>query len=174
MYICAMKLNEGKDRFIKSWGSLGSKWGINRTMAQIHALFLITSEPLSAEDIMERLKMSRGNVNMNVRTLIDWGLLFKEHKTGERKEYFRGEKDIWTITRKVISVRRQKELEPMLRVLKDLEQINDPENKNESKEFNKRIKEIKKFAEHADKTLEKFSKSEENWFLNKFIKLMIN
>jgi len=170
-----MELSEAKEKFINSWGSLGSKWGINRTMAQIHALFLISEEPLSAEEIMDILNISRGNANMNIRTLIDWGLVYKEYKTGERKEFFIGEKDIWTATRKVIRIRQQKELEPMLQVLNDLTQnnrINPSENnKDEVKLFTEQIKNIQSFAIQADKTLTKVSNSEENWFWKTFLKL---
>ena len=83
-----MDLQEGKEKFIQSWGALGSSWGVNRTMAQIHALLLISPEPMSAEEIMEELKISRGNANMNIRALIDWGLVFKTLIKGERKEFF--------------------------------------------------------------------------------------
>ena len=79
-------------------------------MAQIHALFLITEDILSAEDVMEILKISRGNTNMNIRNLIDWGLVYKEYQTGERKEFFRGEKDIWKVTQRVIKMRQRHEL----------------------------------------------------------------
>ncbi|MCB0624548.1 MAG: transcriptional regulator, partial [Saprospiraceae bacterium] len=81
-----MDLREGKEKFIQSWGALGSSWGVNRTMAQIHALLLISPEALSADEIMEDLMVSRGNANMNLRALIDWGLVYKELKPGERKE----------------------------------------------------------------------------------------
>lgn len=170
-----MKLSDAKEKFINSWGSLGSKWGINRTMAQIHALFLISEELLSAEDIMEILNISRGNANMNIRTLIDWGLVYKEYKPGERKEFFSGEKDIWTATKRVIRIRQQKELEPMLQVLNELsknERIDTSENnKNEVKLFTEQIKSIQSFAVQADKTLTKISNSEENWFWKTFLKL---
>ena len=89
-----MKLTEGKEKFIQAWGTLGSSWGINRTMAQVHALLLIAPESLCAEDIMEELNISRGNANMNIRALMDWGLVSKELKSGERKEFFSAEKDI--------------------------------------------------------------------------------
>ena len=71
----AMTIQEGRDKFIQSWGALGTSWGINRTMAQIHALLLISPEPLCAEEIMEALQISRGNANMNLRALMDWGLV---------------------------------------------------------------------------------------------------
>ena len=83
-----MTLKEGKDKFIQSWGTLGSNWGINRTMAQIHALLLVSPEPLCAEDIRQELHISMGNANMNLRALIDWGLVYKKLKSGERKEFF--------------------------------------------------------------------------------------
>ena len=105
-----MELQEGKEKFIQAWGTLGSNWGINRTMAQIHALLLISPEALSAEEIRQELNISMGNANMNVRALIDWGLVYKELKPGERKEYFVAEKDMWEVIRKVITERKKKEL----------------------------------------------------------------
>ena len=102
-----MQLDEAKDKFIQAWGSLGSNWGINRTMAQVHALLLITPESLSADEIMGALNISRGNANMNIRALIDWGLVQKELKSGERKEFFVAEKDIWEVARRVMLERKK-------------------------------------------------------------------
>ena len=79
-----MELVEAKQKFIEAWGKLGSEWGINRTMAQVHALLLITPEELTTEEIMETLQISRGNANMTLRDLISWGLVEKRHKPGER------------------------------------------------------------------------------------------
>ena len=168
-----MELLEAKEKFIQQWGSLGSNWGINRTMAQIHALFLISEDLLSAEDVMEALKISRGNANMNIRTLIDWGLVYKEHQAGERKEFFRGEKDIWKVTQRVMKMRQRQELDPMLNVLTELQTVkSDKKNKEEVEAFTKQIKSIKSFAELADSSLTKISGSEENWFLKTFMKFM--
>ncbi|MBL4669015.1 MAG: transcriptional regulator [Flavobacteriales bacterium] len=168
-----MKLDEAKDKFIQQWGSLGSNWGINRTMAQIHALFLITEELLSAEDVMETLKISRGNANMNIRTLIDWGLVYKEYQSGERKEFFRGEKDIWKVTQRVMRTRQRQELDPMINVLAQLQTVeSDKKNKKEVEAFTKQIKSIKSFADLADRSLTKISGSEENWFLKTFMRFM--
>ena len=83
-----MEFKESKEKFIQSWGVLGSSWGINRTMAQIHALLLISPEILSTEEIMDELQISRGNANMNIRGLMDWGIVTKHFKTGERKDFF--------------------------------------------------------------------------------------
>lgn len=168
-----MQLDEAKEKFIQQWGSLGSTWGINRTMAQIHALFLIEEELLSAEDVMEMLKISRGNSNMNIRTLIDWGLVYKEYQPGERKEFFRGEKDIWKVTQRVIRVRQRQELDPMINVLTQLQTVElGKKNKKEVEAFTKQIKSIKSFADLADRSLTKISGSEENWFLKTFMKFI--
>ena len=80
-----MKNQEAKQEFINLWGVLGSQWGINRSMAQIHALLLLTPETLTTEEIMEQLQLSRGNANMNIRELINWNLVYKQFVPGERK-----------------------------------------------------------------------------------------
>ena len=87
-----MKLSEAKQQFVQSWGSLATQWGINKTMAQVHALMMCTSGPLNQDQIMEQLDISRGNANMNIRELINWGLIERVILPGERKEYFTAEK----------------------------------------------------------------------------------
>ena len=171
-YICIMKLNEAKEKFIQSWGVLGSNWGINRTMAQIHALFLISEDILSAEDVMETLKISRGNANMNIRALIDWGLVYKEIQAGERKEFFRGEKDIWKVLQRVVQSRQRNELTPLLEVLTELSSAQIDEKTESAQNFKDQINSIKTFSELADRSLNKISKSEKNWFLKTFMKLI--
>lgn len=165
-----MTLTGTQEQFIKSWGALGSKWGINKTLAQIHALFLISEEELTAEDIMETLKVSRGNVNMNVRTLINWGLVYKENKFGERKEFFIGEKDMWLIFKRVLKVRKEQELDPMLEVLISLRKQQQKESENDLTA--KRLKSIEKFVKEADRMLAKFIKMDENWFWSILTKLI--
>lgn len=165
-----MTLKEGKEKFIQSWGALGSSWGINRTMAQIHALLLISPEALSAEEIMEELQISRGNANMNIRALIDWGLVFKELKPGERKEFFVAEKDMWEVVKNIIIQRKKRELEPMLRVLDEISSV-DPESE-EAEEFIEIIREIKLFSNKADSTLDTLVKSDSNWFVGTFMKMI--
>ena len=165
-----MELDDAKQKFIQAWGTLGSNWGINRTMAQVHALLLISSEPLCADDIMDMLKISRGNANMNIRALIDWGLVFKELKAGERREYFVGEKDMWNVVRQIITHRKKKELEPVLKVLNEVSAI-DGDSK-EREEFLTVIKDIQRFASKADKTLDKLVNSDANWLLTTFMKMI--
>jgi DNA-binding transcriptional regulator GbsR (MarR family) len=162
-----MDLAEGREKFIQSWGAFGSNWGINRTMAQIHALLLLAHEPLSAEDIMEELQISRGNANMNIRALVDWGLVHKELKSGERKEFFVAEKDMWLVVKKIIIQRKKKELEPMIRVLDEMSgiQTKDPA----SEEFKKVVSELKLFSNKADATLDALIKSDSNWLFSTFL-----
>lgn len=118
-----MKLAEAKQQFISSWGAFGTHWGINRTMAQIHALLLVSPDPLSQDDIMEQLNVSRGNANMNIRELIDWGLVDRVIIPGERKEYFSAEKDIWKVATQIVKERKKRELNPMLKLLEQLENV---------------------------------------------------
>lgn len=165
-----MNLEEAKERFIQSWGALGTSWGINRTMAQIHALLLISPGPLCADDIMEGLKISRGNANMNIRALIDWGLVYKALRTGERKEFFIAEKDMWEVVKSIIIQRKKRELEPMLRVLDELSSVEG--NDASSEEFARVIKDIKLFSNKADSTLDSLVKADSNWFVGTFMKMI--
>lgn len=167
-----MKLDEGKEKFIQAWGTLGSKWGINRTMAQVQALLLIAPEPLSAEEIMEALNISRGNANMNVRALIDWGVVYKELKPGERKEYFRAEKDIWEVAKQVTVERRKRELEPVLKVLREVKDIEGEKGDAEVEEFQHVTEDIEKFAVKVNDAFERMVKADEHWFFGPFMKLM--
>jgi DNA-binding transcriptional regulator GbsR (MarR family) len=165
-----MNLQEGQEKFIQTWGTLGSNWGINRTMAQIHALLLISPTALSAEDIMEDLKISRGNTNMNVRALMDWGLVFKELKAGERREFFYAEKDMWKVAMQVVKERRKRELEPLLGTMNDLKSVQDTS--EEGVQFSNTVADLDRVIAKADKTLELLIKADENWFMNNFLKLM--
>ena len=165
-----MNITEAQEKFIQAWGTLGQQWGINRTMAQIQALLLIAPEPLHAEEIMERLSISRGNANMNVRALIDWGIAYKEHKSGERKEYFRAEKDIWEVAKRVTLERRKRELEPIVKLLDEVKQITGDKNDAEIKEFELMVDRLDKFANKVDKSLEYVIRADEHWFLSTFMK----
>lgn len=166
-----MKLEEAKAQFIQGWGTLGSKWGINRTMAQIHALMMVSPDPMSTEEIMEELNISRGNANMNLRELMDWGLIEKVHKPGERKEYFWAEKDIWKITRQVAKERKKRELEPILKMLDQISQVEGDKKDKKVKAFTDTIAGIKRISSNADKTIDTMLKAEENWFFGAILKL---
>ena len=167
-----MQLEEGKEKFIQAWGTLGSSWGINRTMAQVHALLLISPTSLSTEDVMQELSVSRGNANMNLRALMDWGLISKELRPGERKEFFVAEKDMWKVAKQVIRERRKRELEPMLRILEELKQVEGTKGDKEAEAFTEAIRNLHDLSTKADKTLNTMLRADEHWFLGSFMKLM--
>ena len=166
-----MKLTEAKQQFIQNWGVLGTQWGINRTMAQIHALLLVATEPMSAEDIMSELQISRGNTNMNVRELMDWGIVEKVLKPGERREFFTAEKDIWTVAMRIIKERKRREVEPILNTLNQLKDIESDGNEKEVKAFVNMVGDIQKFANQASKGVDGMVKMDEHWFTGTLLKL---
>ena len=166
-----MKLTEAKQQFISSWGAFGTQWGINRTMAQIHALLLVSPYPLTQDDMMEQLSISRGNVNMNIRDLVSWNLVERVIVPGERKEYFTAEKDIWKVATQIIRERKKRELDPMLKLLSQLEQVDGDKKDKETKQFVEMVGSIKKLGTQADKVLDSLIKAEENWFTMNILKL---
>ena len=166
-----MELPEAKQKFIEAWGKLGSEWGVNRTMAQVHALLLVSPDPLTTEEIMADLSISRGNANMTLRELIGWGLIEKQHKAGERKEYFFADKNTWNIARQVARERRKRELDPMLKVLAELAAVKGDEKSPGYKTFKTSITNISKLANNVNKILDTMLKAEESWFWGSIFKL---
>ena len=166
-----MKLSEAKQQFIQSWGSLATQWGINKTMAQVHALLICTPGPLNQDEIMDQLDISRGNVNMNIRELINWGLIERVILQGERKEYFTAEKDIWKVAKQVIKERKKRELDPLIKTLELLQDIEGDKRDKEVRQFLDTVGGIQKFAQQADKTLDVMIKADENWFWGNMLKL---
>lgn len=166
-----MELKEAQEKFISAWGAFGTQWGINRTMAQIHALLLVSEDPLSADDIMQQLNISRGNVNMNVRELMSWGIVHKVLKFGERKEFFTAEKDIYKTAIQILKERRKRELVPVLELLSDLEKLEIKEEGGE--QFKKLMSDISRFGESTNKMLDKMVKADEHWFTGSLMKFLI-
>ena len=111
------KLHDVREEFIAQWGVMGTQWGINRTMAQIHALLITSADPLSTDEVMEALTISRGNAHTNLKELVSWGLLRIVTRKGERKEFFEAEKDVWEIFRRIVEQRKRRELDPALLVV---------------------------------------------------------
>jgi DNA-binding transcriptional regulator GbsR (MarR family) len=150
-----MKHSEAKDKFIETWGTLGSQWGVNKSIAQVQALLLISPSPLSTDDIMEELKISRGNANMSIRQLLDWGIVYKKSVPGDRKEYFIAEKDVWKWALKIGNVRKQRELNPVLDLLKEISDSKEVAKTTEEKEFAKQIKELNAFTQQLGSLADK-------------------
>ncbi len=167
-----MTLSEAQEQFIQTWGGLGSSWGINRTMTQIHALLLISPEPLCTEDLMERLKISRGNTSMNVRELISWGLVRKEHIAGDRKEYYVAEKDMHKVSQRIIRERKKRELDPVKESLEQMTELSDKQKSPEMAEFQKVVGDIIKLSDQADNLLDKLMKVDRTWVGKVLLKIL--
>ena len=166
-----MEFKEAKNKFVQTWGALGSQWGINKTMAQIHALLMVSNDAISMEEIMEELKISRGNASMNLRALMDWGIVYKEYKAGERREYFTAEKDLDELAVKISRERSKREIKPALKVLKEVSSITS-DNTAEEKHFVDQTTKLYDFVLKADTMLEKATEFKENWLSKLVIKIM--
>ena len=167
------QLEAARDEFVTQWGAIGSAWGINRTMAQIHALLLITPGPLTTDEVMEELKISRGNAHTNLRELGGWGLVRSVIRKGELKEYFEAEKDVWKMFCIIVRERKRREIRPAINVLKDCIDRADGLKSPEAVSFTKQTKALCEFMEMADSVLSKVVRSEQSsmvpWAL-KFLK----
>jgi DNA-binding transcriptional regulator GbsR (MarR family) len=119
------QLRSAQDTFIRRWGEMGQTWGINRTMAEIHALLYITGQPLCTDDVMARLNISRGNASMSLRALCDWGLIRRQHKSGERREYFVSLGDVWEMFSIIAAERKRREMDPVLETIRQCRQMLD-------------------------------------------------
>lgn len=112
-------LKDAQDRFVLEWGRMSSSWGINRTMAQIHALMLITGTPMSMDDIIDRLHISRGNASMNLRDLVDWGLVQRFRHPGDRKDIYHCDGDILHMFARVVRERKRREIDPTVEAIRE-------------------------------------------------------
>ena len=113
----ANEMEEARSLFIRRWGEMAACWGVSRTMAEIHALLLLAHEPLNTDDVMSRLDVSRGSTSMTLRSLLDWGIISRVHRRGDRKEYFQAEQDVWKLFRTILRERKKREIEPLLKEL---------------------------------------------------------
>lgn len=110
-------LEAAQSLFIRRWGEMAASWGISRTMAEIHALLYLASEPLCTDDVMDRLVVSRGSASTNLRELVNWGLIYRLHRRGDRKEYFEAEKDVWQMFETIVRERRRREVQPIVETI---------------------------------------------------------
>ncbi len=162
---------EAKIKFVNTWGSLGSLWGINKAMAQIQALLFISTKPLSMEDIMKELKISRGNTSMNLRQLIDWGIVTKELVAGERKEFFTTEKNVQELARIVAKERSRREIKPVIKILEEVSSIKE-DGTAKTQELIKQTKALHDLNENADLMINKLVDHKQNWVTKSLIKLI--
>lgn len=153
------ELHEAQDRFIELWGAMGSSWGIQRSMAEVHALLFIVGEPLNTDEIMERLQISRGGVSMSLRALVEWGVVSRVHKRGERKEYFEAEQDVWQMFRIILRERKRREVDPVLSALSSC-RYEDSDGATSAADavdaHNRRVDDMMEFIELIDSLSERF------------------
>ncbi len=129
--------------FVEHWGVMARAWGINASMGELFALLYVTGSDWTAEALREALQVSRGNVSMNLRELILWGVVHKVHRHGERREFYRAEDDVWTLFRRILGERKRRELDPTLHVLRSsVEQIPDDVQNHDQK---RRLVELQQF-----------------------------
>ena len=169
--------NQAVDQFVKLWGDMASAWGINKTMSQIHALLYAESFPMDTDMVMEKLEISRGNANMNLHRLLEWQLIHKVNFSGDRKDYYSAETDIWKIVSTLIRERQQREIEPiraeLAECIKTLEAggLQD----QESIEFKQRIENYSDFLEMFERftgALLPYINKKNLGFLKQLIKLV--
>ncbi len=139
-----MKLNPVTEKFILHWGEMGSQWGVNRTMSQIHALLFIIGKPLNAEEITETLGVARSNVSNSIKELQHWGLVQKVSILGDRRDHFTTNTDVWELARIIVVERQKRELEPTVQFLQEL--MNSPEFEHENNEVKSRIRDTQEFV----------------------------
>lgn len=114
-----MPLSAVEQRFVLHWGEMGTRWGINRTVAQVHALLFLSPKPLHAEEIANTLAVARSNVSTSLRELQGWGIVRVVHVLGDRRDHFESVKDVWEIFRIVAEERKRREIDPTRRVLQE-------------------------------------------------------
>jgi len=115
-----MDLSPTLSRFVLHWGEMGTRWGVNRTVAQIHALLYITGRPMHAEEIVDTLKVARSNVSNSLRELQGWNLVKLVHVAGDRRDHFETSKQVWELLRTIVKERQRREIEPTVAVLREL------------------------------------------------------
>jgi DNA-binding transcriptional regulator GbsR (MarR family) len=159
------RLQEVEDRFVDLWDTMSSLWGISPTMARIHGHLYISGAALSMDEIMARLSISRGNVSMNLSKLVEWGLVRRVHKRGDRRDYYQSLSDVWEMFTLVASQRKRREIDPILNTLRrcreDLspEALGDRADEPATQERRQRINDLFSFLTLVDSLAQRFFES---------------
>lgn len=151
-----MKLSPMQERFILHWGEMGSRWGVNRTVAQIHALLFLSDRPLTADEICDTLNLARSNVSTSLKELGSWGLVKLVHVLGDRRDHFETPKDVWEIFRIITQERRKREIDPTLSMLRSA--VMDPPMGTADQRAQARMKEVLEFLETGNAWLDEMHK----------------
>jgi DNA-binding transcriptional regulator GbsR (MarR family) len=140
-----MKLSSIQQKFILHWGEMGTRWGINRTVAQIHALLFISPKSLPAEDIAETLAVARSNVSTSLKELQGWGIVKLVHVMGDKRDHFESMKDVWEMFRVVLDERKKREIDPTVAMLREC--IAEAEKDGIDKQTEQRLRDLRTFFE---------------------------
>ena len=166
-------LTTARDEFISQWGAMGGAWGINRTMAQVHALLMTSARALTTDEVMAELQISRGNAHQNLRELVGWGLVRNVIRKGERKEYYESEKDVWRMFCTITRERKRREIEPALRALRACEEQTRGLRGEKAGVFNRQIRALSEFLAQIDAIMDRVSHSEQSSIMPLLLKLFI-
>ncbi len=154
-----------QNKFIHHWGTLGSAWGVNKTMTQIHALLMVSEEPITTDEVMERLEVSRGNAHSNLKELVSWGIAKQVIVPGQRKDFYAAEKEPWKLLCTVAKERQRREIVPAIEALDECLNEIGTMNSKEAKQFKKQLKELKEFLQMAERIFNRLGKSEKSFVL---------
>lgn len=154
-----MDRTEELNRFIEAWGSMGVLWGINRSMARVHALLLVTEEPVDAESISGTLDISRGNVSMCLKELRNWGVIQRVNVSGDRRDFFVAEQDSWTMLFRIAQGRKAREFDPALNALRHVMAEVDTE---KSRKVHARLTRLEELFGAFERIMDKFLTSEKS------------
>jgi DNA-binding transcriptional regulator GbsR (MarR family) len=166
------RLKAARDEFVSQWGAMGSQWGINRTMAQIHALLMTATEPVGTDEVMEDLQISRGNAHTNLKELVAWGLVRIVLNKGERREFFEAEKDVWQIFTIVTRERKKREIEPTLGVLHHCSESTRDLTSPEAVAFHAQIRQLEEFVGFASKVADRIGSMKHGFAVQLAAKLL--
>lgn len=148
-----MELGTTASKFILHWGEMGARWGINRTVAQVHALLYVTGKPLNAEEISETLKVARSNVSTSLRELQSWGIVRTVHRLGDRRDYFESLEDVWEMARIIAAERKRRELDPTVEAVRQCVAELDGEDSTEAR----RLRAMLDFLETTSETYDQLA-----------------
>ncbi|WAC19798.1 transcriptional regulator [Luteolibacter sp. SL250] len=167
-----VKLKKARDEFVAQWGALGTQWGINRTMAQIHALLITAPDPLSTDEVMEDLQISRGNAHTNLKELVAWGLIRTVLRKGERREFFEAEKDVWQMFIIIARERKRREIEPAVNILHKCAEESRGIKTPEGKAFHDQMRQLEEFVGFASKMADRVSSMKHGFAIQMATKLL--
>ncbi len=150
-------LDSVTEKFVLHWGEMGTRWGVNRTVAQIHALLYLSPQPLNAEEIAQTLSVARSNVSTSLRELESWGIVRAIHLLGDRREHYQATKDVWEMARVILDERKRREIDPTVSVLRDCLQTLDAQGQAAS-DLRERLTAMLAFVEMLMSLYEQISK----------------